>query len=166
MPSTAASPRPPAGEVRGEEGIEDAGQDGGIDTGARVGDLEGDVGSWSQIVFKELLVQAGFVKLFRRGADSDGAGLVADGLDGVEDEVRDELLDLAGIGCEFGQGAGEFEPDLDVRRNAVTQQADRFSHGAGELNGGQKGAALSGVSEHLAREGGGLVRAVGGWPQR
>src|SRR5690606_31530869 len=131
----------------GEEGGEDVFGDVGRDAGAVVGDLDLHVvagGQRGDVAVAEADVD---------GAQPDEAGVgLGDGLDGVDDEVLENLHDLAALNAQGADGLGGFEGDGHGaagggHAHGVLQQVEG---GDGLVNGV---AAAFGEGEQLAGEG-------------
>ena len=81
----------PAGELGGEEGLEDALLRRLVHAGAGVGDLQGEIEPRSQVPLSVRPLQVFTRALRDAGGDGDDAAPLADGLRGIDDQVHNHL---------------------------------------------------------------------------
>ena len=91
-------PQPPAGELGGEERVEDLGKSRLVHAATGVRDLQRHVEPLGHPVRKPGLLEVGIGAFQAAGRDGDDAALVTDRLGGVDDQVHDDLADLGGVG--------------------------------------------------------------------
>jgi len=124
----------------GEEGFEDAVEVGGADAGAAIDDGEGETAAG--------------------GLDADddlGAG--GRGLDGVEDEIEEDLFELFGVGDDFAGGGGDLfaEGDGGGAGGVAGEREDRVDDGL-RIDGLEARRAGAGELEEAREE---AVEALG-----
>ena len=140
----------------GVERLAGAGDDLGRHPGAGVADGHGDVAAGRQVVPEG---GVGLVDLGVGGLDGQGPA-AGHGVAGVDGEVDQDLLDLAGVGGDGGQVAGQVGGELDVLAEGPLEQLadvgdevvevqdaglDDFPAGEGQQLAGQPGGAFGGL---------------------
>ncbi len=121
----------PAGELGGEERIENARQRLGVHPATRIAHLKRDVFAGRHAIRRNHLVDITLADLFQARDDPNRFGLpFLDGLGGVDDQIHDELLDLSGIAFDRWHVILQLQPQLDSPGNRSVQQAGDL---AGEL---------------------------------
>src|SRR4051794_22415846 len=83
------------GEFRGEERIENTRLRRLVHAAAVIAHFEADV-----VAGRKIVAPAGIIDTAKAGADDHRAGPIANRLGGVDYQVHDDLLDLAGIGLD------------------------------------------------------------------
>ena len=106
-----------AGELGGEEGIENALPGIGRHAAAVVLHLDGNVVAGGQFLIEVLRLQPRRIHAHRFGNHPDHTGPVADGFGAVDHQIHEQLLELDKVAFDGGQSRRQFEIQFHVARD-------------------------------------------------
>ncbi|MCZ7641127.1 MAG: hypothetical protein M5U12_36780 [Verrucomicrobia bacterium] len=159
-------PQPAPGQLAREEGVEDLVEVGRRDAAAAVSDLEPHVGWLLRLPFDGEPVSR------RNGGgrdagefELDGAGTISEGLDGVGDQMAEDLLKLIGVGADHEAGIGQDGIERLVATQPGAEGGQAMAHEADQFQRLVRHRGLSEVSQHQAADVGGPSGGLQGFGQ-
>jgi hypothetical protein len=146
---------PAAGELGGEEGIEDLAEGLGVHAAAAVDDLQIDVTAGFETVVHVGRGEVVATGVHLPGDQLDGTDLIVDRLRSVGDDVHHHLADLRRIAFDGAQAGSEIELQRRLLADRRAQQLRHLLDQGREVDGLDQDLALARVRQHLVGELGG-----------
>src|SRR5271166_4800554 len=137
----------------GEERLEDASLGFTVHALAGVTDGNHDVGA---VLDESIFRTVGLVEGNAGGANADFTA-VGHGVFGVDDEIHDDLLELAGVGASATDGRSKIGGEFDIFADERAQQALHIGYDGVDVDDFEFEKLLAAEGEKLTGEGGGAI---------